>query len=100
MRKNLTNLKKNKMNNEKKIKIISWDTGVHKKIALFKSGYIKKDLTEIDPLFIQYFYSKKNAISHAKALNGFLNKNDEYYIVKVEKTIRGLKEIEGTEEHF
>ncbi len=71
-----------------------------RKIALFKSGYIKEDLTEIDPLFIQYFYSKKRAISHAKALNGFFNKNDEYYIVKVEKTFFGWKEIEGTEEHF
>ena len=48
------------------------------KIALFKTGYIKPDLTEIDPLFIQYFYSKKSAISHATALNGFFNKTDNF----------------------
>ena len=70
------------------------------KFALFKSGYVTEELKEIDTIFIQYFYSKTKAISHVKALNGFLNKNDEYYIIKVQKTIFGWREIEGSEEHF
>jgi len=68
---------------------------------LYKSGYIQENLTETDPVLIQWFESERSAIIHAKALaliSG--NKLSDYHIIKCRKTINGWKEIEGTEKHF
>ena len=76
------------------------------RIYLYKSGYVKEDLTEIDPVLVQWFYSEKMAIRHAKALVSIIKSQGiyvslaDYHIIKARKTIFGWKEIEGTEKHL
>ena len=71
------------------------------RIYLYRSGYVTEDLTEIDPIFIQWFPSESQAIRHAKALVSFsTNQLADYHIIKCRKTIMGWTEIEGTEKHL
>jgi len=72
-----------------------------KRTYLYKSGYIKEDLTEIDSVLIQWFDSESMAIRHAKALASMVGEQlANYHIIKCRKTIRGWTEIEGTEKHL
>lgn len=72
-----------------------------KRTYLYKSGYVKEDLTEIDPILIQWFDSESMAIRHAKAVASISgNSLSDYHIIKCRKTIRGWTEIEGTEKHL
>lgn len=76
------------------------------RIYLYRSGYVKEDLTEVDPVLIQWFYSESMAMRHAIALVSISQSQGidvslaDYHIIKARKTINGWKEIEGTEKHL
>ena len=77
-----------------------------KRTYLYKSGYVKEDLTEIDPILMQWFDSETSAIKFATAHVGIAQSQGidttlaDYHIIKCRKTIRGWTEIEGTEKHL
>ena len=77
-----------------------------KRTYLYLSGYVKEDLTEIDPILIQWFWSEKSALTFAKAnvhiqkSNGLDSNLHDFHIIKCRKTIRGWVEIEGSEKHL
>jgi len=72
-----------------------------KRTYLYKSGYVKEDLTEIYPVLIQWFDSESMAIKHAKAhCLMFGEQLADYHIIQCRKTILGWTEIEGTEKHL
>lgn len=70
--------------------------------SIYKAGYVKEDLTEIDAAMI---YSSSKTFVEAENLllqhcNVYSTDKSDYYIQQEEKTFRGWEMIEGTETHF
>ncbi len=71
------------------------------KVAVFKSGYVKEDLTEVEPIFMQYNHSLSLAERFIRAHCSISNDSvDNYHTVVVKRYWNGWREIEGTEKHY